>query len=695
MIKLNSLTLKHFMCITEAHLKFDNANIVIFEGNNGQGKSAVMKAVAICLSEHKRADSMKEYVQTGFDNATIQLDATLNGEPIFFDVQLNYIHGTPMERDVLYKDKHYINSEVTQLLSDLELTFYSDIILSMQGTSDIATITPTQRLNLLQRLFQFDYSSQINTISTYIDSKTIIMNSNSSRIAYLKSLCAAKEETLKSKEKSKKELPFTEEQIHIKQQEADNCYKKILSYNDSLLKLNVYNKQLQDANKTLYELKSEKALLLNSNTEYEENVKNEMTLHNDIKLYDSAIAENEEKKVSASKQLENDKALLEKYKIDRLAIHDSLSNNSILANSYNEKIKLGEAGKCPICGHSTDDIDISDLHSKVKELNNKNSMLLEQQDLISQNEKKINIYNSTKIVANAESVITSNKDLKQKAEAKVDNLKNKIIAFDVVDYTNKIESNDSQSKELQGAIDKVNKLISSISADANIAEENDKVYKQLQKDITSFNDVVAYNNTILSSISDLNKDLVTYKADIAKLMDSNTLIVKDLEYHEEAKNVLVKELPNYLVVKTCSNLESEMNDFIQIVFPDYRIRLLQNRRGVEFFYAKDKNVDISNIKGLINAKMASGFEKALFSMAFKVALCKAYGLTFAALDEVDQAASEENSSKMFESIINENIFEQLFFITHKPIVCETVKTLSDNLITYHVANGQFTIEEND
>ena len=60
MLKLNSLHLEHFMCVTEADLNFD-ANCVIIEGDNGQGKSAIMEAVAICLSERKRSDSVRVY----------------------------------------------------------------------------------------------------------------------------------------------------------------------------------------------------------------------------------------------------------------------------------------------------------------------------------------------------------------------------------------------------------------------------------------------------------------------------------------------------------------------------------------------------------------------------------------------------------------------------------------------------------
>ena len=70
MLKLNSLHLEHFMCVTEADLNFD-ANCVIIEGDNGQGKSAIMETVAICLSKRKRSDSVKEFIQKSYKHYEI------------------------------------------------------------------------------------------------------------------------------------------------------------------------------------------------------------------------------------------------------------------------------------------------------------------------------------------------------------------------------------------------------------------------------------------------------------------------------------------------------------------------------------------------------------------------------------------------------------------------------------------------
>ena len=52
MLKLNKLTLNNFMCVEHADLNFnDGVNLIV--GNNGQGKSTVLQAVALCLHVDK------------------------------------------------------------------------------------------------------------------------------------------------------------------------------------------------------------------------------------------------------------------------------------------------------------------------------------------------------------------------------------------------------------------------------------------------------------------------------------------------------------------------------------------------------------------------------------------------------------------------------------------------------------------
>jgi hypothetical protein len=128
------------------------------------------------------------------------------------------------------------------------------------------------------------------------------------------------------------------------------------------------------------------------------------------------------------------------------------------------------------------------------------------------------------------------------------------------------------------------------------------------------------------------------------------------------------------------------------------VKLFQNKTGVEFFYTKDLTEDtpIESLKkeDLSNAKMASGFERAALSMAFKVVLCRAYGLSFAFFDEADEKGSEVNSVNLFKSLIDANIFKQIFIISQKSIVKDTLQSEMEDVCTYQVHKGNFTLEGN-
>ena len=169
---------------------------------------------------------------------------------------------------------------------------------------------------------------------------------------------------------------------------------------------------------------------------------------------------------------------------------------------------------------------------------------------------------------------------------------------------------------------------------------------------------------------------------------------KNLISYSDCIEIFEKTFPNYLIVKTCAKLEKAINNFIQTIFPEMEVRLFQNKQGVEFFYTPERSKIKKWVKeNLLNAKNASGFEKAALSMSFKVALLKAYDIPFAFLDEVDSAADDENSENMFKAIITNSIFEQLFIISHKYSVRDSIVTIAPKANVYYVSKGSFTTEE--
>lgn len=697
MLVLKSLHLEHFMCITEADLNFD-ANCIIIEGDNGQGKSAVMEAIAICLSERKRSDSVKEFIQKPHDHAKIILDLIYNDEQILFDVNLNHKGGTPLERDVLYRDKHYINSEVTDLIKELDFTFYSDIIMQMQGQDDIATMTPVMRLNLLQRLFQFDFTEEIGPIQEkleeFVKNKTLDID----KIDFLEKANKQKDSTLKTlKEKDfsfskeeydgyKNELEDKKAQLELLSNDLDKTFEILQKKTDIQGMIDtIENQQAGISQKLLDNKKAAEAL---KKADYPTQISSLGTGCDDAMM----------KKAAAEDIIKNKKNTIAQLESSISSINVQIGELTAAKKNCDHKLELAKKGICPECGKPTDDIDDVKIIKEKEEYDDKIGDEIEKKDdlIIEMNKYKDEVAEQRKSIAVLEASIsryeTQAKMLEQQEAAE----KAKLIPEEKIkEFEGKLKELDEKAKPLYDLIHDYDDKLSDRNKKTLEKSKMRTEISELEKKIKDSDEIADHNKVVELQRMSIKNEILENEKNIEVFRNLISDIDLNVQTYNEVLRVLDKELPNYLVVKTCAKLEAEMNNFVNIVFPNFRLRLLQSRRGVEFFYTTDPNVDMTDIKKLINSKMASGYEKSVLGLAFKVALCKAYHLSFIALDEIDAAASEGNSVLTMESLISSNIFNQIFFITHKEATRDIIKSLSSSVICYHTEKGVFTNEDAD
>ena len=685
------------MCITEADLNFD-ANCVIIEGDNGQGKSAVMEAIAICLSERKRSDSVKEFIQKPYDHAKIILDLIYNDEQIVFDVNLNHKGGTPLERDVLYKNRHYINSEVTELIRELDFTFYSDIIMQMQGQDDIATMTPVMRLNLLQRLFQFDFTEEIGPIQEKLEEFVKNKELDNDKIDFLEKANKQKDTTLKSlKEKDfdfskedydnyKNELDDKKAQVEKLSNDLDKTFEILQKKTDIQGMIDtIENQQAGISQKLLDNKKAAEAL---KKTDYPKQISDLGTGESDAMMKKAAAEDIIKTKKNAIAQLETSIS----------SINVQIGELNAAKKNCDHKLELAKKGICPECGKPTDDIDDVKIIKEKEEYDDKIGDEIEKKDnlIIEMNKYKDEVAAQRKQISVLEASIsrfdTEAKMLEQQEAAE----KAKLIPEEKIkEYEDKLKELDEKAKPLYDLIHDYDDQLSDRDKKTLEKSKLKTEIADLEKKIKGSDEVADHNKVVELQRMSIRNEILENEKNIEVFRNLISDIDLNVQTYNEVLRVLDKELPNYLVVKTCAKLEAEMNNFVNIVFPNFRLRLLQSRRGVEFFYTTDPNVDMTDIKKLINSKMASGYEKSVLGLAFKVALCKAYNLSFIALDEIDAAASEGNSVLTMESLISSNIFNQIFFITHKEATRDIIKSLSNSVICYHTEKGVFTNEDAD
>lgn len=683
------------MCVTNADLDL-NSKLIIFEGNNGQGKSSVMEAIALCFSERKRSDSVKEMIQKGYEHAFIYLELEYNNEPIVFDVSLNEKQDTPFKRDVLYKGKHYINSEVSDLLDLLNFKFFSDIILSMQGQDDITLMTPIQRANLLQSLFQFDFDDKIKSIQSKLDEYSMNALSLKEKINFL---------TKEIEQKKTKKLSITYKQQNLTEKEyqkvkdeINECTERINEMNNVLLESNKLHQRKND-------LFNERMKLNIKELEYrQDEAKKSKKMLESLKYDEEAdtLSRKSQELDAAISQAKNELTEAENEDSSIVSCIQSINNDQnifmLRLKNVTKKIDLAAKGVCPECGQSTCNIDKKALDEEKTQyeadIKTKQSEAAEQQRRLAEaNSKK-------KALTDRISQLSAERQSLSLQKAALDS-KNSVYLSKIMpqDQWDRLESDianaKNKEKEYSDEIQDIESKIASFECEVLKKEELQKRKDQLKLVVAEYDSISSMNAQVAAQTKLIDEEITSSEKALEEAKAANVSNSKDIQVYEEVKKILSRELPNYLIVKTCSKLEAEMNSFVQIVFPTFRLRLLQSKKGVEFFYSLDKNADMSNLKQLINSKMASGYERAVLGIAFKAALCRAYGLTFAAFDEIDQAASDENSIKTFESLIYSNIFSQIFVITHKNATKEVLKQLEDSSVSYHVSKGNFILNDNE
>lgn len=417
----------------------------------------------------------------------------------------------------------------------------------------------------------------------------------------------------------------------------------------------------------------------------------------------------------------NDIAKLEKelelYPTKRISKYDSIpietktkeyTTTEIEIKNLKSSIKEMEKGNCPTCGREYEASTISEYKELLEEKEGILNKLEEEKDLLEtdrrEHEKKveINITNSEKKVEINNS-ISSKKEkissLKSQLDKDIESGKTqiekelkseketlslheeKLSNIDVI-YDSKITSLENENTRLTLDNEKFSKVNEDLEikklklekeiSDFDIANIEDKKTKltNITEKVKDFETVETENKTIKNFNDDLTTEEKKDKKDLAlKLKSKDKLKSSQLE-NEQAKTILLKDLPNYIISREIQDLENDINEVIDEVYDrSLNINFKMNKSSITMKYGKNKD-NLKNCKGGL-----SGAESQLTQLAFVSSFNKALGIDCLFLDEVDSAVSESNSEKLYEAIgvMTEN-YSQVFVITHK----QKIKSFIEN-----------------
>jgi len=674
---VSKLKLKNFMNVSECDLEFSEG-INVVGGATGNGKSTIFAAQAFCLSGSKRGDSWKDFIKIGTDK--MEIDMVLyhhkGDEPMYFHIE-GLASGSSISRDIKYRDEYAKNSECDTLLAKyFDSDMMENVLFHLQDSVSVTNITASKRRELLKKIFNSDFSSVVDIIKEDIIKYKEDIKTNETKLEILSKLVYEPKEI--------EQVPS--EGLDTLQREIDNIQNEIYSTKELISsKKTILSNIENDKNRLQKDIAGNKNSIITVESkikEYKTFINSDPTDHiyEKISEFNLNLISN---KAKLSSLLSN-KVLYILYKEvealrteEKVALEKKISLNSEI-DWHKKQLKVfGSNSTCPTCGQSC---SVDHKESLISLINQKEGVLAqyikEYSELNESLQKKDIEY---KILEKDMNTLSS--------QIQVDEVKIKSLESDlekaniqIKQYISWLEDDTKSLAELQLKQDQYtleyNKLIEG-NNEKDITESISILSKSVTDNETKIRDKQSYLKQIMDTIllntekEKYNKAILLEKENNEKEKNSlKTSIDKakkdmiDLEY---VKSVFDSELPNHIMTKACSFLESGINNVLGSSKDNFQIKLEQTVKGIDFYYKA------RNEPEWLKAKMASGFESNLLTLAFKFTVAMAYDTKYIIFDEPDKSADELSSLKLIETITKIDGFEQVFITTHRPQALEYLK----------------------
>lgn len=664
MFILSRINVKNFMSISEQEIEF-NEGITGITGENGSGKSSLLNAIGLCLTEYRAGDSLRDYVKAGELEAQIDLEGLYKGYPISYNVIINNRpYGNPLKRKVSYKGKVYENSDYSKFIKHENLENLEKVMFLFQGDTSLTSIKPSERATILKQLFNFNFEDQVNSLSDSISSA----QEDKARIQG--SLSAYRSRTFEkqglSREVSEREMiSWEDEYLSLKHQL-------------STLK-NIDDSQTSSLKSKIKEMTNEKSRALSGEVSLRESIRKNLE---DISELESLIKKSEGAEVPKElpQKIEERNEVLKKLSEKSYEVNNKKSVCLYKVKELKAQIEISKKGYCHSCGQKIESSYVEELLLQLKNEEAKSENIQAELESIQKEieETSQQQISDEKTLENITSIINRAVEAKKKLEEKRNNLH--VLEKSLEEKKSSIELIEGQLSYLGEALKEQDDLLKKLEEKESLLKKS----KELESKINNAKSVRAGNEVKRAQNERIEKEKKECDDQISKLsaeINEKDAKIKNLK---GCLDVFQRDFPNFIVLRACSQLEGYVNEFVHRVFPYMNVSLKQDRQGVQFFYKiKGQDRDLS-------IKMASGAQKSVLTLAYKIAEAKLYGLDCIILDECDASLNDENSSMLYKFIAEINSFKQLIFVSHrKKAIKEVHESFKGNMRCYWVESGTY------
>jgi DNA repair exonuclease SbcCD ATPase subunit len=670
-----TISLENFGIVRKFVKQMDRS-ILVVSGENGQGKSTLLKAIMLAvfdeyegtLADYINWDSDFFRVTVGFSHRGVQYESTV------------FYNGTT-ERTLRFGNEVQKGEEAKKKLKTL---FDNDLLkaamLAVEQQIDVVNRKPAERRDYLKRIYDIEFKHQISVIEDEAKEHEFELAKRTATQAEIQNRQYSVQE--------KPEYPFGEVEYELNKSNLELARKtlsdiegRLIAYLQSKSDYDKLSQQISRLNQTIQKEAGEisqlnsklgglpekkKALLDELSKEKEKQV-----VINEKELADS---------IARSVSIEDERKTIFP---ERLPLFDANEYTRVSQELYVKKSKLEELKSatdvCPTCGQSVNTpehiekrkLEIEDLTKFISELTSQFTNLCASKKNREEVEARNKTKSERKVYLDNQLALETEKQkaLQSRGKAALDKIESEIAHADsdiASEETHlreiistKEASKDSllnQLNDVQIRVDDAQKKINDMSELP--LEETKRKIVDLEKSVKSYDDVVSR----IQEIEKMERQIETQKKQDAEqlevLKDEVQALNKIIGDSKASIKILKTEFPVYVISRVVKAIEKSMNDFLKKTYGGrYKVEVSDKKNALHILYGPKKK-DVS---------LASGYEKQVFSSAFRLALCHAIGNKSLCLDEVDSAASDKNSEVLY-NVLGELVgagIEQMLVISHK------------------------------
>jgi DNA repair exonuclease SbcCD ATPase subunit len=706
-MRLLQAEITNFKAIKYLKLDLENADIIVLTGDNGQGKSSFLEALAYLFTDELN-DKLTEYINwdEGVEKFNIYGKIEIKDSILEIWVEVSY-KGTSKHM-VINGEEEFYNSDVTKKLKTIfnpKLLKYSSSAHQHENTA-ILFERPADRLNKLKSIFGLDL---IPDASREINDDLNIIKTDLAKAQTEKQMLDGKQFNYLEEFEINFSIDDLNKLLEKLNQEKEQFAQAELLYQEEDRKITEFNNAQNQKESLLKELISFQELLNGLDLKPVPRF-NPTALENLVEELNQLDKERTQTIVLRDKQSESLQRLenLKKEKQAELdaaaaiviptektideegltALQNEINDLKVKQSELQKSYRLALSGKCPTCNqnysHSHEDIkrnkDEVDLNLAEKEKHHEtlrvelaNNRKINSQIALDIN-KRESFLRAAETTQRAIDLIVidpkqysvlieeydqkiAEKTLIKEAQKKLQIEYNAAVSHNEKSNTDRI-TYETKIDLIQNTIGKLDKMVVPVHTIPKPEWKSKDLYLETTNQKLLYDTKLAELNRIKSHNASIKKQEEETLAQKKILEDKMNNYHFEIEVLNNVKKILEKDFSSYIIEEGSTDLRNEMNNYFQKTYGKFNVDLRKDNKSIDFFYSPREGIQKP-------VSMSSGFEKASLALSFRVALMKFQENCLPMFDEIDSDASDKNSNTMYEHLLDYDGFDQIFCITHK------------------------------